>query len=245
MPINHQQTNYLKILPLGDTGLVVELGQKISLEIHQRVLALSSYLHSCPFIGMIEYVPAFTSVTVFYDPWTVYNHYGKEASPYTMVKALIKEIISNLPAYSTQTSRTVEIPVCYGGKYGEDLEYVAAYNNLTPEEVISIHSNNQYLVYMIGFAPGFPYLGGMSERIATPRKPSPRLSIPPGSVGIGGEQTGIYTIETPGGWQLIGRTPLSIFCPKENPPSLLRAGDIVIFKPISIQEYEEWETAGI
>jgi inhibitor of KinA len=140
-----------------------------------------------------------------------------------------------------QHPRVVEIPVCYGGEFGPDLGYVAEHNQLSVEEVIEIHTSGQYLVYMIGFAPGFPYLGGMSERIMAPRRQSPRLAIPAGTVGIAGMQTGVYPIETPGGWQLIGRTPLALFRPQDNPPSLLQSGDIVRFCQISDKEYEEYK----
>ncbi|MBO1911088.1 5-oxoprolinase subunit PxpB, partial [Microvirga sp. 3-52] len=116
---------------------------------------------------------------------------------------------------------------------GPDLEYVAKSNNLSIEEVIQIHSENEYLVYMIGFAPGFPFLGGMDKRIATPRKETPRLTIPSGSVGIAGKQTGVYPLETPGGWQIIGRTPLDLFLPDMSPPTLLEAGDKIRFMPVS------------
>jgi inhibitor of KinA len=144
----------------------------------------------------------------------------------------------NLEETKESKQRFVEIPVCYGGEYGPDLEAVAEYHHLSTSEVVEIHSKEEYLVYMIGFAPGFPYLGGMSEEIATPRRHSPRLSIPEGSVGIAGMQTGVYPISTPGGWQLIGRTPLELFCPNENPPTLLQSGDIVKFVPISLEEYQ-------
>src|SRR4030095_8558884 len=124
-----------------------------------------------------------------------------------------------------QARRTIEIPVCYGGEYGPDLSLVAELNGLTEEEVIAIHAGGSYLVHMLGFAPGFPYLGGMSERIAAPRHQTPRTIIPQGSVGIAGKQTGIYSVATPGGWQLIGRTPLALFRPQDEIPSLLRPGD--------------------
>lgn len=133
----------------------------------------------------------------------------------------------------------IEIPVCYGEEFGPDLEFVANHNGLTPEEVIRIHSSAEYLVYMVGFAPGFPYLGGMPEAIAAPRRPSPRLAIPAGSVGIAGKQTGVYPIETPGGWQIIGRTPIALFVPDSNPPTILASGDRICFRPISRQEYME------
>ena len=137
--------------------------------------------------------------------------------------------------------RTVRIPVCYGGELGPDLGEVAAFHRLSPQQVIDIHTGGEYLVYMIGFAPGFPYVGGMSNKIATPRRKMPRLAIPAGSVGIAGEQTGVYPLETPGGWQLIGRTPLSLFNPQaKSAPSLLQAGDRIEFYAISRQEYESY-----
>src|SRR5204863_3793292 len=125
--------------------------------------------------------------------------------------------------------RVIEIPVCYGGEFGSDLGFVAKNASLTTQEVIELHSAADYLVHMIGFAPGFPYLGGMSPKIAVPRRSTPRLKIPAGSVGIAGDQTGIYPLETPGGWQLIGRTPLPLFRPEQVPPTLLQAGDVVRF----------------
>lgn len=140
--------------------------------------------------------------------------------------------------------RTIIIPVCYGGEFGPDLEYVAAEHGLTPDEVIAIHTSGDYLVHMIGFAPGFPYLGGLSDKIATPRRSTPRLRVEAGTVGIGGQQTGVYPVMTPGGWQCIGRTPLALFRPMEDPPSLLTAGDRVRFASISLQEYLEQKEGG-
>src|SRR5699024_4926794 len=134
-------------------------------------------------------------------------------------------------------SRMVEIPVLYGGDYGPDLDLVAHRNQLSTEEVIRIHSERDYLVYMIGFAPGFPYVGGMDERIEAPRKENPRQSIPAGSVGIAGKQTGIYPFESPGGWQIIGRTPAQLFLPESNPPTLIQPGDRLRFVPIDEAEY--------
>jgi len=230
------------MIPVGEMAILVEFGQGINPDIHHKVTALSEYLNRHSFPGMIEYVASFASVTVFYDPLQVRNNTDAKDQPaYKTVISLLKEIIAKLD-YSTETkSRVVQIPVCYGGQFGPDLEYVAEHNNLTVDEVIEIHSGGQYLVYMIGFAPGFPYLGGMSEKIAAPRRQSPRTAIPAGSVGIAGMQTGVYPITTPGGWQLIGRTPLELFRPNDNPPSLLQAGDIVQFYPISHEEYEEYK----
>ena len=131
----------------------------------------------------------------------------------------------------------VEIPTLYGGEYGPDLDHVADHNGLTPEEVIQIHSSADYLVYMMGFTPGFPYLGGMSENIATPRLQTPRTAIPAGSVGIAEQQTGVYPIESPGGWQLIGRTPVQLFDPQRDPPVVVEAGDFIRFAPITETTY--------
>jgi inhibitor of KinA len=135
------------------------------------------------------------------------------------------------------------VPTCYGGDLGPDLPFVAQHNGLLPEDVIGIHTGQTYRVYMLGFAPGFPYLGGMSERIAAPRRPSPRIAVPAGSVAIAGTQTGVYPMESPGGWQIIGRTALRLFHPERDPPALLRMGDQVRFRSISREEYGEAKEA--
>lgn len=228
--------NY-RLYPLGETAIVVQLGDSIHLETHNRVRALAKYLDQHPVAGFIEYVPAFTTVTVFYNPLLFSDH--DEGSPYQRVSKEMERILQKVQSGTEDTIRVIEIPVCYGGKLGPDLDIVAEHNGLTSEEVIHIHTSGDYLVYMIGFAPGFPYMGGMSERIAAPRRPSPRLAIPAGSVGIAGTQTGVYPIETPGGWQLIGQTPLPLFRPNESSPSLLQAGDQVRFVAITEEEYYE------
>ncbi|MFC7440482.1 5-oxoprolinase subunit PxpB [Laceyella putida] len=223
---------FIELTPLGDAAVIIQLGQTIDLETHRKVKTLATLLDQHPIPGMIEQVPAFTTVAVFYDPLK---------TSYKAVCSMLEQIVSKLENPMDVEPRTVEIPVCYGGEFGPDLEFVAEHNRLTPDEVIDIHSNGEYLVYMIGFAPGFPYLGGMSKRIAAPRRESPRLSIPAGTVGIAGTQTGVYPIETPGGWQLIGRTPVALFRPNKNPPSVLQAGDLVRFRPISREEYDAWK----
>ena len=190
---------------------------------------------------MIEYVPAYTTITLFYDPMKISRLYHKNTLPYDFVCKQLDHLLSKIEIGKSSDARTIDIPVCYGGEFGPDLDIVAKTNHLTKDDVIHIHTSAEYLVYMLGFAPGFPYIGGMSEKIATPRKESPRLIIPERSVGIAGQQTGIYPITTPGGWQIIGRTPLRLFRPKENPPSLLKAGDKVRFRSISHLEYVEWE----
>lgn len=225
--------------PLGDHAVIIELGNEISEPIHNKVKAVTSSLDQQPFEWMVEYVPAFTTVTIFYDPIHVFRK-DQAVLPYDYVCQEISDWLDQLHTSSSAEPRVVEIPVLYGGDAGPDLEYVANHNQLTPEEVVNIHTGGDYLVYMIGFAPGFPYIGGMSEKIAAPRRKSPRLSIPAGSVGIAGEQTGVYPIESPGGWQLIGRTPLALFQPDEKHPSLLQAGDTIRFTSITKQEYDQW-----
>jgi inhibitor of KinA len=221
--------------PLGDQAVVVKFGEHVTEEIQQNIQSFCTYLMDDPIEGMIEFVPAFTNVTIFYDPWKASDQGKKQ--PYETFSEQVRGRLNSLDLHQNIERRIVEIPVCYGEEFGPDLEFVAKHNGITEEDVIRIHSNGEYLVYMIGFAPGFPYLGGMSEKIAAPRKASPRKAIPAGSVGIAGTQTGIYPFETPGGWQLIGRTPLSLFQPASTPPTLLQAGDIIRFTPISREEF--------
>ncbi|WP_191561518.1 5-oxoprolinase subunit PxpB [Metabacillus idriensis] len=224
--------------PLGDNAIIIELGKKIEMNIHEHVQRVFEYFNKKSPEWVIECIPAFTTVTLFYNPLKV-SKTNQHALPYQIVSAYITESMKKLNSSNSSVGRTVEIPVCYGGELGPDLNFVAEHNSLSVNEVIQIHSANEYLVYMIGFAPGFPYIGGMSEKIAAPRRKSPRLKIPAGSVGIAGTQTGIYPIETPGGWQLIGQTPVKLFQPESETPTLLKAGDTIKFKPISYEQYLE------
>ncbi|MTT31866.1 5-oxoprolinase subunit PxpB [Terrilactibacillus sp. BCM23-1] len=232
--------------PLGDSAIVIQFGQTIDRAIHRKIKHLADYIETHPFHGFIECVPAYVNLTIYYNPYLVWKSLEKTSIPNTMtsydyVRQTLETIIDQIKGIGEQVERTVEIPVCYGGEFGPDLQDVATYNHLTIDEVIDIHSNGDYLVYMIGFCPGFPFIGGMSEKISTPRRSSPRTSIPEGSVGIAGIQTGVYPIATPGGWQLIGRTPLDLFLPNNDPPSLLQSGDKVRFKPISLEEYMAYQ----
>ncbi|WP_419871330.1 5-oxoprolinase subunit PxpB [Candidatus Pristimantibacillus sp. PTI5] len=231
-----------ELLPLGDSAVILRLAGGISIETHRIVSSLTAAIEAQPFAGFMECVPSFAAAAVHYDPLLVSrSRAGDELMHGTIfetVCARLKACLSKeLTSAADQVTRMVEIPVCYGGEYGPDLSFVADLNGLSEEEVIAIHAAGSYLVYMLGFAPGFPYLGGMSEEIAAPRHQTPRTSIPQGSVGIAGKQTGVYSVSTPGGWQLIGRTPLALFRPQEEIPSLLRPGDSVRFKPITSQEY--------
>jgi len=228
--------------PLGENAIMVEFGKCIHPDINRKVMALVEYLDQHPFEGMLEYISAYKNVTIFYDPLLVNVlpievEAGEMPLSYRKMVRFIEEALKTIDMNKARQASIVELPVCYGGEFGPDLAFVAKHNQLSTQEVIDIHSSGEYLVYMIGFAPGFPFLGGMSEKIATPRRSSPRLAIPVGSVGIAGSQTGAYPIETPGGWQLIGRTPVELFCPQNNPPTLLDAGNVVKFKPITLDEY--------
>ena len=191
--------------------------------------------------GVSELVPAYTTVTVFYDPFQVVQAGAPENSIAGWLTERVRERLKNPPKMEKSKPRTVEIPVCYGGEFGPDLGLVAKQAKLSSEEVIKRHRKAEYLVYLIGFAPGFPYLGGLPKELATPRHAKPRMVVPPGSVGIAGNQTGIYPLGTPGGWNLIGRTPLQLFRPGENPPSLLRAGDRVEFRAVTPEEFANLE----
>lgn len=233
--MNRKTLAPIQLLPLGDKAVVLQFEEEVSDTTHAKIQAVARYLHRHPIPGIIEYVPAYTTLTVYYDPWLLSNK-GK-TDPYDKIVTLLQQVLIKAREQKENGGRLVEIPVCYGGKYGPDLDEVARLNKLTSAKVIELHTRKTYLVHMMGFAPGFPYLGGMDKRIATPRKSTPRAIIPPGSVGIAGAQTGVYPIETPGGWQLIGRTPLVLFDPQREQPSILKAGDLVKFVPISDEEF--------
>ena len=228
-----------EIKPLGETSVIVKFGNAISPAIHNKIQRLADYLEKYPFTGMVEYVMSYTSLVVYYNPFAVKKAAeNKDKSTLQLVTDYLDGCMEKTQAADEKKANVVEIPVCYGGKYGPDIEFVAEYNHLSVDEVIQIHTAPEYLVYMIGFCPGFPYLGGMDERIATPRRDMPRLEIPARSIGIAGQQTGGYPISTPGGWQIIGRTALEMFNPHDDEnPSLLHSGDLVKLYAVSEAEY--------
>ncbi len=213
----------------GDSALLINLGNEIDEEINERVLSIAKRIEEEKIEGVREVVPTYTSIYVYYDPLIV---------SYEKLKFLLKNYLKEKP--KEIRGKIVEIPVIYGGKYGPDIEFVANYNGLSVDDVIEIHTKPLYRVYMLGFLPGFAYLGGMDERIATPRLKTPRTRVPAGSVGIAGKQTGWYAIESPGGWRIIGRTPIRTFNPNKKTPSIVLPGDFVKFKAIEdAKEYEE------
>ena len=227
---------------LGDSAVVVALGAGIDAAQLPRVRALAAALERDRPAGIVEVVAAYTTVTVFYEPGRLE---GDGATPYERVCRLIvargRHLEADAKKNFSKPGRTVEIPVCYGDAFGPDLAEVARHSGLKPAEVIKRHAGADYLVHAIGFVPGFPYLGGLPKELSTPRRPTPRPVVPVGSVGIGGAQTGIYPLATPGGWQLIGRTPLALFRPGEAEPALLRVGDRVKFRAIAPEELAAWK----
>ena len=237
-PLEPGETPTITFYPLGDAAIILDFGDHINRFTHRHIQAFAEFLDQHPFPGLVEYVPAFTTLTVFYDPWIV-SRQG-QVNPYDTVATYLADIpFQNEASEEKPEPKAIEIPVCYGGKYGPDLTLVASLHHLKPKEVIKLHTETTYLVYMIGFAPGFPFLGGMNPTIAAPRKDKPRPRVPAGSVGIAGKQTGVYPIQTPGGWQLIGQTPLSLFNPYRDRPSLLQPGDQVRFVAITEKQFEK------
>ena len=213
----------------GDKGLVVEFGNIISEEVNKKVRNLYLAIRKIHIEGIIEMIPTYRSLLIHYDPIEIQIDDLMEK---------LMEIEKYLDNIDLPKPRIIEIPTIYGGEFGEDINFVSEHNGISEDEVIKIHSSVDYLIYMIGFTPGFSYLGGMSDKIEAPRLKIPRTKIPAGSIGIAGKQTGIYPIESPGGWQLIGRTPIKLYDPNSQIPILLQAGNYIKFIPIEKEEYD-------
>lgn len=230
----HQMSEYT-VKPYGDSALIVSFEQRISPEILSRVTALVSAVRAASFPGVVDIIPAYCTVTVLFDPWV---------TSYAKMREKIASLDISAGGPDAEEKRYIDIPVLYGSPFPEDLSHVAANAGLTPEEVVAIHTANEYPVYMIGFLPGFPYLGNLDPRIHTPRRTSPREIIPAGSVGIGGAQTGIYPVDSPGGWHIIGKTPLKLYDPSSEDPLLLRCGDVIRFRSVTEDEFIKIEANG-
>ena len=222
---------------MGDRCLIVAFESRVDPAINERVRAVADYLLAHPIEGVIDVVPAFTTVALHYRPEAFCTDDCGE-SPYRRLCALIEPLLIRDIVSTRGDSRRVDVPVCYGGDLGPDLAEVAATCGLTPKQVIELHAASPQLVYMLGFAPGFPYLGGLDPRLAVPRRATPRTKVPAGSVAIARDQSSIYSLETPGGWNVIGRTPARLFTPETDPPCLLSAGDHVRFVPITREQFE-------
>ena len=214
----------------GDGGLLVEYGDGIDPEVNARVRAMDMVLMSHPLAGVHEVIPTYRSLLILYDPL--------RTDPDQLSQELVG-LESRLDEITIPPPDTVEIPVCYGGDHGPDIAHVAQANGLSVEDVIHLHSESVYSIYMIGFTPGFCFLGGLPDALHTPRLETPRMRVPAGSVGIANAQTGIYPLTSPGGWQLIGRTPLRLFAPKKENPFIYKTGDSIRFVPISPEQYAE------
>ncbi|WP_291493025.1 5-oxoprolinase subunit PxpB [Desulfurella sp.] len=219
-----------RFLPAGDKALVVEFGNEISEEINNIVINLSFFIETLNLPEIEEVVPTYRSLLIYYNP---------TRSNIIELKEKIEGLIENLTMIKPKEPKTFFVPVLYGGEFGPDLSFVAEFNNISESEVIRLHTSVKYKIYMIGFAPGFPYLGGMLEKISTPRLETPRKLVKAGSVGIAGKQTGIYPIDDPGGWRIIGRTPIKIYNPLNDPPVLFLPGDYIKFEAISHNEYDQ------
>lgn len=216
----------LTILPAGDSAVSVRFEERIAPEVSDAVTAFARAVENAAIKGVEELIPSYCAVMVMYDP--AVHSFGS-------IKAALEAVRPEKTA--RETARTVELPVCYGGEYGPDLEFVAENAGVSWQEAVALHCAVPYRAYMLGFTPGFPYLGGMDKRLASPRLESPRTAVPAGSVGIAGEQTGVYPMRSPGGWRIIGRTPLALYDPARTEPFMLRAGDTLRFVPVSADEF--------
>ncbi|MBT1704383.1 5-oxoprolinase subunit PxpB [Chryseosolibacter indicus] len=224
-----------KIFPCGDQGITIQFGNQIISGIHQRLIEIKHIFEFEPFVGLRDVIVAYSSLTIIYDSFRVSQYYKQ--SSYQYVKQKLEEVCNLSSAKAESSSPLKRIPVCYNESFGLDLKTIASSKKLSVEEVIELHTTTTYHVFMIGFLPGFPYMASINEKLVMPRKTKPRQQIPAGSVGIAGLQTGIYPVISPGGWQILGRTPLSLFSKEKDNPVLLRPGDDVQFYPITKDEF--------
>ena len=232
-----QRTDPPRLLPAGDQAITVEFGDEIDLDVNRQVYAFADAVQAAGLAGVVEIVPSYRSLLVQYD---------LRSTGFAAISEALRQILDALPPAVDDEEAAVdvfELPVVYGGEDGPDLQDVADHAGLTPEEVVTIHSATAYRVYMLGFAPGFPYLGGMDPRIACPRLSTPRVRLPAGSVGIAESQTGVYPTASPGGWRIIGRTPVPLFTPETDPPVAILPGSYIQFRQVDASEAARIEQA--
>ena len=234
--MNNQGLPY-RIFSLGDAAATIDFGNCIDESVNREVIARFNQLQQHPLPGMIEAVPAYSSLTVYYDLVMLRKKVSPHQTVFDWMKQQVEERLLQPVQQNQITESLIKIPVCYDEEFAMDIQQLAAAKNISVDEVIQIHIVKQYKVYMLGFLPGFPYMGEVDEKIAMPRKPQP-VNISEGSVGIAGKQTGIYPMASPGGWQIIGRTPLKLFDAGREEPTLLKTGDRVQFYSISKNEFE-------
>ena len=234
----------MQITPLGDSALIVRVRDRFEDAPEQtlnQVLKVLRRLENAQIPGVIECAPAYTTVAVFFDPIVVANAGPKPDHALDWLTERVRAVVAadaDRGGAVALGARVIEIPVCYDPEFALDLDHVADHAQITPREVVDLHSGAEYRVSCIGFVPGFPFLAGLPQELATPRRATPRKAIPAGSVAIGGVQTGIYPMRSPGGWNLIGRTPFRLFDPKKNPPALLQAGGRVRLHAITREEFD-------
>ncbi len=220
----------MKIVAASDSSLLVEFGNVVAPELHARVLALFRALLALRDPRIRNLHPGYASLLIDFDPLQLTHAH---------LTAALRALMDVAPARKEAPARTITIPVCYDAEFGPDLADVAAHNHISPEEVVQLHTSATYLVYFLGFSPGFAYLGGLAEALRTPRLATPRSRVPAGTVAIAGDQTGVYPIDSPGGWRLIGRTPVPMFDALSDPPTKLQPGDLVMFTAIRRASFEE------
>ena len=226
------------IYPCGDHAVTIELGDTVDAAINQKVIALFACLKRQQLNGVKDIIPAYHTVTIVYDV-VLLKKQATDITVYEMICAQIEKAIDSFNAEAPTTTRLMRIPVCYDLSLAPDITSLAALHKISIDEVIRLHTGKTYRVYMIGFLPGFAYMGTVDDKISTPRKPQPRTSVPAGSVGIAGTQTGIYPFNSPGGWQLIGQTPVQLFSVTKEEPCYLQPGDDIEFYSITITEFEK------
>ena len=232
-----EQLPSYKILPLSDVSLVIDFGNVIDESINKMVHAVFSQLQKDPLPGMIEAVPAYSSLTIYYDVLVIRKKIKGQETAFEWISEKVKVYLSKDRIHFEDQGTLIRIPVCYNKEYGTDLDFIALLNKISIEEIIHLHVSALYRVYMLGFLPGFAYMGMVNEKIAAPRKQFP-ATVEAGSVGIAGRQTGIYPLRSPGGWQIIGRTPLNLFDKEKVNPTLFKSGDTVQFYSITKDEFE-------
>ena len=216
--------------PMGYKAIQITFANEPNIEISHSIKSFCSMLEEVQITGLSEWVPSYLSVTIYFNPYMI---------SYQDLKEHLVTLLGKNTSSTRTSKRVVYIPVCYQKEFAPDLEEIAKHHFIKKEEVIGLHTEALYYIYMLGFTPGFPYLGGLNKKIATPRKKTPRPEVIEGSVGIAGNQTGIYPLTSPGGWQIIGRTPLKLFNPNKEHPVLLRAGDYLKFESITYENYHK------
>lgn len=226
--------NSLRFLPCGDSAVTVEFSKEINEKTNRKIRYIAEATERMHLKGIRECVPTFCSLTIYFNPLVI----SKEK-----IKKKILKLSDGYTEDKNEKKRIFYIPVCYEDEFAPDIADICSHNGLNKDEIINIHTAPEYLINMLGFLPGFPYLGGMDERIATPRLDTPRTVIPEGAVGIGGNQTGIYPLASPGGWRLIGRTPVKVYDSRRNEPILYKAGDYIKFYPITRAEFDTYDTS--